>query len=178
MTAAAPTTAMPTAALRAATMNARVRALAAAAAAATCAAFRSRSSFVPGDIVLLVWRYSRVPCAGRPLLKIAASLSPPRGRDATDERVRLARATRNWTRHPLSPPTSTSPVPPHVGQKPLPPQAEQDESCANTTTASERCCRRVFPLPWQAEQLPSPAESQSKQTRLVILHVPSGFRRF
>lgn len=75
--------------------------------------------------------------------------------------------------YPPSPPTSTSPVPPHVGQSPLPPQAEQADSCSKTMTASEIFAPRALLLPWQTEQLPSPEESQSRQVWVVTLHLPN-----
>jgi hypothetical protein len=40
-------------------------------------------------------------------------------------------------------------------------------------TASEIFSPKVFPLPWQTEQFPSPAESQSGPVWLAILHFPT-----
>jgi Transposase len=82
----------------------------------------------------------------------------------------FARAS-SWTPNQLSPPASISPVPPQVGQSPLPSQAEQADSCPNTMTSSEILSRKAFPVPRQTEQFPSPGESQLGQVWVVILHV-------
>lgn len=77
-------------------------------------------------------------------------------------------------RHPLSPPTSTSPVPPHVGQAPVPWQRGHGSSASN---GPKNLSEMFLPSPWHRRQLPAPGMSQSGQTCEAILHVQlvSGF---
>lgn len=72
-----------------------------------------------------------------------------------------------------SPPTSISPIPPHAWHSPLPPHAVQDNSWPKLPKSSEISFPRVFPLPWQAEHLPSPGESQLGQVWVDMLHLPT-----
>src|SRR5437879_6558535 len=64
-------------------------------------------------------------------------------------------------------------MPPHAWHSPLPPHAVQDNSWPKSPKSSEASFPRVFPLPWQAEHLPSPGESQLGQVWVDMLHLPT-----
>jgi len=63
--------------------------------------------------------------------------------------------------HQLSPPISISPLPSHLAQSPLPPHEEQKTS---PPSPLEKLTPADLPVPPQAEQFPSPGDSQSMQT--------------
>jgi hypothetical protein len=67
-----------------------------------------------------------------------------------------------------SPPTSTSPLPPHFEQWPLPPQELQFPSLPY----SEKVAPEAVPTPWHAGQFPSPGESQSMQVWVDMVSLP------
>src|SRR5580692_3837248 len=69
-----------------------------------------------------------------------------------------------------SPPTSTSPLPPHFAQWPLPPQELQEPSLPYPP---EKLAPEELPLPWHAGQFPSPGESQSMQTWVDMGRLPA-----
>ena len=70
--------------------------------------------------------------------------------------------------HPALPPISISPVPPHVGHMPLPLQREQMISAWNLP---KDLSGRTLPFPWQWLHFPSPAKSQSRQTRVSMFRI-------
>jgi hypothetical protein len=69
-----------------------------------------------------------------------------------------------------SPPTSTSPLPPHFEQCPLPAQELQEPSLPYPPPA--KLAPEELPLPWHAGQFPSPGESQSIQTWVDMGRLP------
>jgi hypothetical protein len=71
-----------------------------------------------------------------------------------------------------SPPTSISPLPSHFGQRPVPPHEEHEVSPPSPPDAAENPPPPLLPLPRHAEQFPSPGESQSMQTWVVMRRLP------
>ncbi len=64
-------------------------------------------------------------------------------------------------------------MPPHVWHAPLPWHAEHGESYLNASKVPGISSAGIFPFPWQTAQFPSPAESQSGQVWVAILHLPT-----
>ncbi len=64
-------------------------------------------------------------------------------------------------------------MPPHVWHSPLPWQAEHGAEYLNAFEMPGISSAGILPFPWHTEQFPSPAESQSGQVWVAILHLPT-----